>query len=117
MADKLDQYFKNLKNPKHHDDLQRLREFVKAQLPEATEDLTYNMPTYSQNDQVVVSLASQRNYMSLYMDMDLVEEHRAELGDLDCGRSCIRFKKLDDLPLDVIGTILQETVERQKSSD
>ena len=113
MDEKINNYLMNLKNPKHFDDLQALRSFVQAQLPGATEDLAYGMPTFSQQGDVVVALASQKNYISLYMDMDVVENHRAELGKLDCGKSCIRFKKLEDLPLDVIGTILKETVEKQ----
>lgn len=116
MANTIEHYFGNLKNPSHHDDLVQLRSFLREQLPEATEDMTYGMPTYSQNDHVVVSMASQKNYMSLYMDMGLVEQHRDELGNLNCGKSCIRFKRLDDLPLDVIGTILAETIEKQSET-
>jgi hypothetical protein len=57
-------------------------------------------------------LASQKNYMSLYMmciygDTWHREQFRrdwAKTGKkLDLGKSCIRFKRLDDLPLDVIG--------------
>jgi uncharacterized protein YdhG (YjbR/CyaY superfamily) len=57
-------------------------------------------------------LASQKNYMSLYMmsiygDRDHAQwfhEEWAKTGKkLDMGKSCIRFKKLDDLPLDLIG--------------
>jgi hypothetical protein len=57
-------------------------------------------------------LASQKNYMSLYLmsiygDGKHLEQFRrdwAKTGKkLDMGKSCIRFKKLDDLPLDVIG--------------
>jgi len=58
------------------------------------------------------SLASQKNYMALYM-MSVyqhegmttwVQEQFAARGKkLDMGKSCIRFKKLEDLPLDVIG--------------
>jgi hypothetical protein len=57
-------------------------------------------------------LASQKNYMSLYL-MSIYEspEHEpwfrqewAKTGKkLDMGKSCIRFKKLEDLPLDLIG--------------
>lgn len=113
MTDEFSRYFENLKNPKHLDDLQRLRAFLKEQLPDAIEDMQYNMPTYSKDGQVVVAMASQRHHMSLYMDMELVEQHRSELGDLNCGKSCIRFKRLDELPLEVIGRILQETVENK----
>ena len=31
------------------------------------------------------------------------EEYRATGKRLDMGKSCVRFRKLDDLPLDVIG--------------
>lgn len=116
MPKTLEDYFANLKNPAHHDDLQQLRTFLNDRLPQATEDLTYGMPTYSQDGDVVVSMASQKAYMAIYMDMELVNQYRDDLGSLDCGKSCIRFKKLDDLPLDVIETILHETVAKQAAS-
>jgi Domain of unknown function (DU1801) len=58
------------------------------------------------------ALASQKNHMSLYFnaaygDADAeawLREAWAKAGKkLDMGKSCIRFKKLDDLPLDVVG--------------
>jgi hypothetical protein len=61
-------------------------------------------------------LASQKNYMSLYMmciygDGELAKWFRqawAKTGKkLDMGKSCIRFKKLDDLPLEVIGEAIK----------
>ena len=113
MAATMSEYLTNLKNPNHLEDITQLRAFLQEHLPDAVEDLRYGMPTYSTNDQVVVAMASQKNHMSLYMDMELVEAHRAELGKLKCGKSCIRFKRLEDLPLPVIATILQETVEKQ----
>ena len=57
-------------------------------------------------------LASQKHYMSLYMtclysatkDDRWFREEWAKTGKrLDMGKSCIRFKKVDDLALDVIG--------------
>lgn len=58
------------------------------------------------------SLASQKNYMSLYLMCIYGDpEHEAwfrqawaETGKkLDMGKSCVRFKKLEDLPLNLIG--------------
>lgn len=58
------------------------------------------------------ALASQKNYMSIYLcsiyqdpgDERWVRDEFAKHGKkLDMGKSCIRFKKLDDLPLEVIG--------------
>jgi Domain of unknown function (DU1801) len=68
-------------------------------------------------------LASQKNYMSLYLmglycgcvegvsDTELVQWFRdawAKSGrKLDMGKVCIRFRKLEDLPLDVIGEAIR----------
>jgi hypothetical protein len=54
-----------------------------------------------------VGLASQKNYMSLYLcvcDEDcgyLAEQNKDRLGKVSVGKSCIRFKKLENLDLDV----------------
>ena len=58
------------------------------------------------------ALASQKNYMSLYLmgcygnegEENWVRDQFKQAGKkLDMGKSCIRFKKLEDLPLEVIG--------------
>lgn len=62
-------------------------------------------------------LASQKNHMSLYMMCIYgIDEHRdrfvkgwqaaaaeGRARKLDMGKACIRFKKLEDVPLDVVG--------------
>ncbi len=61
-------------------------------------------------------LASQKNHMALYLmaiygsaeQRRLLEEAWARTGKkLDMGKSCIRFKKVEDLPLDVIGAAIR----------
>jgi hypothetical protein len=61
-------------------------------------------------------LASQKNYMSLYgMSLYGSSEHLKRFQEawaksgkkLDMGKSCIRFKKLDDLALDVIADTIR----------
>jgi hypothetical protein len=61
-------------------------------------------------------LASQKNYMSLYgmclygssEHMQKFEKAWAKTGKkLDMGKSCIRFKKMDDLALDVIAETIR----------
>lgn len=59
-----------------------------------------------------IALASQKNYMSVYLTggysddsfRNWFEKAYADAGKkLDMGKSCVRFKKLEDLPLEVIG--------------
>jgi hypothetical protein len=77
--------------------------------------------TYNGQPLGIAGLASQKNYMSLYLmnvysdkatlDRFLVE-YRASGKRLDMGKSCVRFRKLEDLPLDVIGkAIARNSVE------
>ena len=63
-----------------------------------------------------IHLASQKNYMSLYLTclygnlplMQWFQEAWAKTGKkLNMGKACVRFKKIDDLALDVIGEMIQ----------
>src|SRR5579863_67059 len=62
------------------------------------------------------ALASQKNYMSLYLmcvygnspHARWFQEAWAKTGKkLDMGKSCVRFKKVEDLALDVIGEAIR----------
>ena len=68
--------------------------------------------TYNGEPLVYAALASQKRHMALYLmgiygDDGLregfVADYRATGKRLDMGKSCVRFTKLDDLPLDVVG--------------
>ena len=51
------------------------------------------------------------SYGAFYLLLDL-----DELDHLDVGKSCIRFKKIEDLPVNMIKQILVETVAKQQAS-
>jgi Domain of unknown function (DU1801) len=60
-------------------------------------------------------LAAQKNYMALYLmtvygDIDTEQwfrkAYQASGKKLDMGKSCVRFRKLEDLPLDVIAQVI-----------
>ena len=108
---KVDEYMAGLE-PKRRDALAQVRSLILETVPDAQETLKYRMPTYEYRGGVLVAFASQKQYMSLYMDTELVEKHRDELAGLDVGKSCIRFRKLEKLPLDTVRTILEETLQR-----
>ncbi len=68
-----------------------------------------------------VSLASQKNHMSLYLGCVYGHSERerwfreawAKTGKkLDMGKSCVRFKKLEDLALDVVGEAIHRVPAR-----
>ena len=68
------------------------------------------------------SIGSQKGHMALYlcniyMDPDEAEWFRAAWTrggrKLDMGKSCVRFKKLEDVPLDVVGKVIKRTSARK----
>ena len=104
----VDDYLEGLE-PGRREALTTLRSVVQETVPGARETIRYGMPTYEKDGEVLCSFASQKHYMSLYMDVELVEEYLDELAHLDVGKSCIRFKKLEQLPLDTVRIILTRT--------
>jgi len=110
----VDQYIEVLA-PDRKAALEKIRTLILTTVPEIKETMQYRMPTYELGE-VVCAAASQKHYVSLYMDVELVEEHRGELAHLDVGKSCIRFKKIEDLPMDTIRQILEEIVARKQSN-
>jgi len=68
------------------------------------------------------ALGSQKNYMSLYLMCVYGNEERAERfheawaksgKKLDMGKSCVRFKKVEDLALDVIADVIKRVPARK----
>jgi hypothetical protein len=105
----------------------RVRDVVNARLPPGFEEtMQYGMiswivprsrlaATYNGQPLAIASLASQKQYMALYLmsvysDAELGAWFRAAYRSagkkLDMGKSCVRFKTLDALPLDVVGEAL-----------
>lgn len=102
----------------------QVRETILKNLPEGYEEvmnwgmITYQVPldiypdTYNKKPLMYAALASQKNNMSVYLSGIYMYEDKAksfheaykETGlRMDIGKSCVRFKKLEDLPLDLIG--------------
>jgi uncharacterized protein YdhG (YjbR/CyaY superfamily) len=95
--------------------LSKLRDLVRKTVPEAVEGMQYGMAAYTLGD-LLCALASQKHYMALYVcDVEGVDRYRDQLGAIDCGKGCLRFRCLEDLPLDVVEKILTDTVKKRRS--
>lgn len=78
--------------------------------------------TYNGQPLGYASLASQKTHFALYLmcvlqnseqETILKEAFKKAGKKLDMGKSCLRFKKLDDLPLDAIGKVIASTSPQQ----
>ena len=98
--------------------LAAVRALIKKTEPALTESMQHGMPTYSMDGTMLLALASQKQYMALYvLDKPVVDKHRAQLGKLDIGKGCIRFRKPEDLPADVTAAIVAESVARWRRGE
>jgi hypothetical protein len=104
-----------------------VRSVILEHLPDGYEEamrwgmISYEVPlarypdTYNKQPLSYAALASQKRHLSLYLmsvyldDDDarsFEERFRATGKRLDMGKSCLRFRQADDLPLDLIGEVI-----------
>lgn len=96
--------------------------FIKTHAHSLKPNFLYNMPGYGSFkcknykkeliDWPTIAVASQKNYISVYVcavDKDgyIAEQYKNDLGKVDVGKSCIRFKKIEDLNLDTLKRVIQ----------
>ncbi len=101
-----------------------VRDTILANLPDGYEEamnwgmITYQVPpetypdTYNGQPLQYAALASQKRHMAVYLTAvyasdeareAFLDDYRATGKKLDVGKSCVRFRRIDDLPLDLIG--------------
>lgn len=122
-ASTVEEYLESLP-PERQEGLKQVRQTILEHLPEGYEEvinwgmITYQVPletypdTYNGKPLMYAALANQKNHMAVYLTgCYLSEENREEFEQayretgkrMDMGKSCVRFRNLEDLPLDLIG--------------
>lgn len=116
--------------PERRSVMKTVRDVVRKNLPKGYEEtmnwgmISYELPlerypdTYNGQPLSYAALAAQKSYFALYLpfvyqDAEqaawLKEEFRKAGKKLDMGKSCLRFKRVDELPLDVIAKAIAST--------
>lgn len=110
--------------------ISEVRKVIRKNLPKGYVEtmnwgmITYEVPlktfpdTYNKEPLMYAGLASQKNHMAVYLstvyaDPDGQDWFRTEYKKtgkkLDMGKSCVRFKTLEQLPLELIGEVIAKT--------
>lgn len=107
--------------------MKALDAFIRRAVPTLKPYFANNMPGYGRfpytnykKEQIewpVIALASQKNYISVYVcaidnRQYVAEKHKKELGKVSVGKSCIRFKKLEDLNLKTLEKVLKTAAKK-----
>ena len=113
--------------PERREMIEIVRQVILDHLPEGYVEavrrgmISYEVPlesypdTYNGQPLSYAALASQKNYVSLYLMAFYGDEALRERFEtaycatgkrLHVGKSCVRFRKLDDLPLDLVAEMI-----------
>ena len=128
-ASTVDEYLQKVP-AERQEPMERLRALLRSNLPKGFEEvLSYGMPGFVVPRALYpkgyhcdptlplpfVSFASQKNFIAVYhMGLYANEEHMAwfkaswdadQWGKLDMGKSCIRFKNMDQIPWDLLSEL------------
>lgn len=116
----------------------KLREVILENIPKGFEEtMSYGMVGYVVPHSIYpdgyhctpelplpfISIASQKNFVALYHmgiyadkelhDWFVAEYHKYVKTKLDMGKSCIRFKKMETIPFDLIGELCNKMTVKQ----
>jgi uncharacterized protein YdhG (YjbR/CyaY superfamily) len=128
-AETVDQYLDELDEDRRTQ-LVEVRDTIVNNLPDGYVEsmnwgmITYEVPlgtypdTYNKKPLMYAALASQKNHMAVYLTtvygddetkQEFEERYRATGKKLDMGKSCVRFKSIEQLPLELIGEVIAGT--------
>ena len=128
-AETVDQYLDELDEDRRTQ-LTEVRDTIVDNLPDGYVEsmnwgmITYEVPletypdTYNKKPLMYAALASQKNHMAVYLTtvygddgtkQEFEDRYRATGKKLDMGKSCVRFKSIDQLPLELIGEVIAGT--------
>ena len=125
----VDEYIKDLPEDRK-EVLEKIRKVISDNLPKGFEEtISYGMLGYVVPHSIYpkgyhcntnlplpfINIASQKNFIALYhmgiyaepvlLDWFVSEFPKHSKSKLDMGKSCIRFKKMDDIPYELIGQL------------
>jgi len=128
-AETVEEYLAELPDDRR-DAIAEVRDVILENLPDGFAEamnwgmISYEIPldrhpdTYNGKPLMYAALASQKHHMAVYLTSIYVDEgaedwfrseYEATGKELDMGKSCVRFKSLDQLPLDLIGRVIAGT--------
>lgn len=139
-AESVEEYLAEIP-PERRQAIDQVRQTILRNLPAGYEEamnwgmITYQVPlevypdTYNKQPLMYAALANQKNHMAvyltgIYLDEELNQEfeqkYRATGKRFDAGKSCVRFRVLEDLPLELIAESIRaiemdEFIERTKN--
>ena len=90
---------------------EQVRALALKHLGAETEAMRWGLPAYTRPGDETATFAfnSQKAYLALYVSPALQVKYAGRLGTKDTGKSCLRYRRGEQIPLDVLDLILADT--------
>lgn len=90
--------------------LQELRETIRSCAPEATEKISYQMPTFYLHGNLI-HFAAHKNHIGLYPTPNGIQAFNNELSKYESGKGSVQFPLDEPLPLELVKKIVKFRVK------
>ena len=95
--------------------LKELRRVIKEEAPDATEKISYQMPTFYLNGNLV-HFAVQKNHIGFYPAPSGVAAFKEELTDYKTSKGAIQFPLTKPIPYELVRRIVRFRVEEARQN-
>lgn len=117
------EYINLIEDPTRKAEIQKLFDIIRSLIPNEKPNITsgmigfglypYKTKSGREGEWPIVMLANQKNYISVYIcaadGKDYVaEKYKSDFPKANIGRSCIRFKKINDIDLKSLEKVIKE---------
>jgi len=86
--------------------LQKLRQTIKDSAPNAKETISYQIPTFKLNGNLV-NFAAYENHIGFYPTPSALKEFKKELSQYDIGKGTIKLPIDEPIPIDLIKRLVK----------
>lgn len=90
--------------------LEKMRQTIRAAVPEATETISYRLPTFKFRGKALVALGAAKDHCSFFLMGYILPELEAELKKYDTGKGTIRFPVDKPLPAALVRKVVRARI-------
>ena len=95
--------------------LEKLRQTIRAVVPEAIEVISYQMPTFKLDGRMLVSFAAFKNHCSFFPGAAPIKVHAKDLKAYEISKGTIRFPTNKALPASLVKKLVKARIEENEA--
>lgn len=96
--------------------LQRIRRTIQEQAPDAIETMSYGIPTFKQNTNLV-HFAGYKKHIGFYPTPSGIEHFKEELSEYEVSKGTVKFPHNKPIPYDLISLIVRFRVKEEDNNE